>query len=107
MSRAVQLTERAQRQIEKIYEWYAIRASAGAERWYAALLDCLHSLLQQGENCPVAAESEQFPVELREAVFGVRKRVTHRVLFVLRPESIVIYAVRHLAQDDVHPGILE
>ena len=37
--------------------------------------------------------------EIREMLFGVGRRKTHRAVFRIRKDRVVVYAIRHLAQD--------
>jgi hypothetical protein len=74
-----------------------------AERWLSALLKIFDAVCQNPGDYPLADESARFPFELRQATFGAGRKATHRCLFVPRPESVVIYAIRHLAQDELDP----
>ncbi len=107
MNRSVRLTSRAQSQVQHAFDWYAGSSSAVAQHWYEALIDCLKRLPTIAHTCPLAAESPKFPVPIREVTFGSGRKKTHRILFVVRPDAIIVYAVRHLAQDDVSPDNLE
>ena len=49
----------------------------------------------------LARESEFLPVELRQMLYGSGKRTTHRILFVIREQTIVIYQIRHVGMRDV------
>ena len=49
----------------------------------------------------LARESEFLPVELRQMLYGSGKRTTHRILFVIREQTIVNYQIRHVGMRDV------
>jgi hypothetical protein len=49
----------------------------------------------------LARELRKFAFDLRESLFGVRRRPTHRVLFRIVVDVVEILAVRHVAQDDI------
>lgn len=99
----VRLTDRANRQVREAHQWYAQRSLSAAERWHESLMRCLRSLTAHASHCPLAAESSLFPVPVHEITFGSGRRKSHRVLFVIRPELIVVHSVRHLAQDEIDP----
>lgn len=107
MSRPVILTEPAFEHFRRNAQWWATHHSVEqAERWYAGFLKELESLEDNPERCPLARENVNFPYELRELHYGVGPRSTHRALFIIRPDSVLILAIRHAAQDDVTPDDL-
>ena len=55
------------------------------------------------ERFPLADEDDTFPYPLREMLYGLGRTKTHRVLFVVRPNAVVIYAIRHVAQEQFNP----
>jgi len=46
-------------------------------------------------------ESEFLPVELRQMLYGSGRRTTHRILFIIREQTIVVYQIRHVAMRDI------
>ncbi|HEV3003354.1 MAG TPA: hypothetical protein VGX78_02790, partial [Pirellulales bacterium] len=56
------------------------------------------------ERCGLAAESSDFPYEVRELYFGLRSKPTHRVLFTVAETTVVVLTVRHVARSAVKPG---
>ena len=60
----------------------------------------MKTLLKQPERCPVAAESNAFPVEIRELLYGRRKSGKHRIIFQIEADTVYILYVRHTARDD-------
>lgn len=50
---------------------------------------------------PLAREKDAFPIEIRELRYGLGRRPTHRAVFAIRPNVVVIYAIQHLAQRDL------
>ena len=104
MSRPVILQREAEEQIVAAARWWAEQRSAEqAERWYAGILEAIDSLGQTAAQYPPARENEHFPYELRQMNFGLGNRSTHRVLFVIRSDSVFVLTVRHAAQDDWDP----
>lgn len=56
------------------------------------------------DRLPYSQENDRFPLELRQLVFRVGAKPTHRMVFAIRDERVVVYAIRHLAQDDLKVG---
>jgi hypothetical protein len=46
------------------------------------------------------------PIEIRELAYGLGRKPTHRALFAIRPDAVIVYAIRHTAQADVTPDDL-
>lgn len=107
MSRTVILTQPAFDDLRRNARWWAEhRSLEQAERWYDGFLAKLDFLETDAERCSLARENPEFPFELRELLFGLGSRPTHRALFTIRPSTVVVLAIRHAAQDAVTPGDL-
>jgi len=61
----VVLNDRAEKQLEEAYLWYAERSPGNAVKWYNGSLDAIDSLRTNPARCQIAAESHLFPVEVR------------------------------------------
>ena len=101
MKREVVLTATAQQQMNAAADWYAEENPNIAANWFDGLIARLNSLSDNPEQHAVARESEFLPVELRQMLYGSGKRITHRVLFVIREQRIVVYQIRHVAMQDL------
>jgi plasmid stabilization system protein ParE len=98
----VHLTAKALGDIEDCRTWWAEHRSAEqAERWHRACEAALDTLSDCAGRCPLAQENRRAPVELSQLAFGVGTRRTHRLVFVIRPDRIVVYRLQHLAQKDL------
>jgi plasmid stabilization system protein ParE len=107
MTYRVLLTERARRDLEAACTWWAQnRSHEQAQRWYAGFAAAIRSLRQNPERCPRAQENEILPCELRQLNYGVGRRPTHRAVFTIREDEVLVLRVRHLAQDQLSPGDL-
>src|SRR4051794_194114 len=63
----VDLSDRAQGDIAAIYDWLSTQyAGEAGERWFAALRAAIESLARLPSRCPVAPESRDSPVEVRQ-----------------------------------------
>ena len=101
MKREVFLTKTAKRQMNAAADWYAEQNPSVADTWFNGLLARVNSLDDNPLQYALARKSEFLPVELRQMLYGSGKRTTHRILFVIREQTIVIYQIRHVAMRDV------
>lgn len=84
--------------------WWAKNRSADqAQRWFSGIYDAFDTLQQNPERCPLARENSLFPIELREFRYGIGSHPTHRVIFTVRPGTVVILTIRHTSQGDLEP----
>jgi len=104
MTYDVVLTDRAYDEMNAAYLWWAEhRSPLQADKWYNAFADAIASLSVNLERCPLARENDRFPLEIRNLYFGIGRRRTHRAVFTIRPEMVLVMTVRHLAQRDLTP----
>jgi plasmid stabilization system protein ParE len=105
MAHAVRITARALREIDEALAWLARRSRAAAARWHARLTEAINSLGNNSERCGLAPESEWYPGELRQLLYGKRRGV-YRILFEVRGDTVHVLRVRHSTQDFLGPGEL-
>jgi plasmid stabilization system protein ParE len=103
MKYEVFLTDRALQDLDAAFEWYKANAPEVAGRWYNGFLDALQSLEENPALHALARENHLFPVEVRNLLYGVGRRKTHRAIFVIRPDKVVVEAIRHFSQRDIIP----
>lgn len=101
MTYPVLLTQRAETQLNEAAQWYAQQAQDVADAWFHGFVQAIVSLETNPKLHSLAREDEAFPFELRQLLYGLGKRKTHRALFVVHADRVVVHAVRHLAQDDL------
>ena len=65
-----------------------------AASWYNALEKKVQTLQSHPHRCPVAAENDKFPEEIRELLHGTRRQ-RYRIIFTIRQETVHILYVRH------------
>jgi plasmid stabilization system protein ParE len=89
--------------IRDVVRWIREHQSpAAAAKWYNALEKKVETLKTHPRRCPLAAESDKFPEEIRELLHG-RRRQKYRVLFAIREDAVHVIYVRHGAQDEIEP----
>jgi plasmid stabilization system protein ParE len=101
MSGNVVLARKAAREIEQQFTWLAERSETKANRWRNSLLEAIDSLEDNPERCPEAPEAE-WHEGLRQLLHG-KRRQSHRILFEIRGDTVVVLRVRHSAQDFLRP----
>jgi plasmid stabilization system protein ParE len=91
----------AERGIREAYRWIAEnRSPAAAVKWYNALEKKVQTLRSQPRRCPVAAENDKFPEEIRVLLHGQRQH-KYRIIFTIREDAVHVLYVRHGAQDEI------
>jgi hypothetical protein len=78
--------------------WAKNRSAEQANRWYTGVVRRLLDLEHHPERHRLAFEDGLWPYQLRQIVFGLGRRPSHRELFVVRSADVVVLRVRHLAQ---------
>lgn len=102
MTYRVVFTQRASDEMDAAARWWAEHRSAQqAARWYAGFSEAIFSLTEFPERCSLARENGRFPYEIRELNFGLGSHPTHRAVFTVRPDVVLILTIRHSAQEDL------
>lgn len=99
MSLPIAVSQRAKRDVQKIWEWIAARSSSGADSWLTAFEECLSCLQDSASASMLAPESEDLGVELRQRLFKTRRGNTYRLVFMIQARVIYVVAVRGTGQD--------
>ncbi len=81
--------------------WAKQHSPSQAERWYDEFSAAIEAIPEQPLRHPLARENDLFPFELHALHLGVSSRPTHRALFTIRPDAIVVLAVRGAAANDL------
>ncbi|MEK7830040.1 MAG: type II toxin-antitoxin system RelE/ParE family toxin [Acidobacteriota bacterium] len=98
MSFRIVLETRADREIEDAYHWMAQLSPERALDWYCDILERIETLQNNPFRCPIAAENNSFPEEIRHLIFG-----QYRILFTVRDETVHVLRVRHGRRDYAMP----
>ena len=101
MTYQIAIEATAERQIRAIVRWKTQNASPTvAARWYNGLLKKVATLRTHPARCPIAAENDKFPLEIRELLYGRRRNVI-RIIFTIRGDAVSILYVYHSAQQEL------
>jgi plasmid stabilization system protein ParE len=94
------ITGPAKRDIRVAYEWWKENRSAEqADRWYKGILDASRSLGKKPERCTFAVETDLLAQGVRQLHYGLKRRPTHRIVFAIEDDTVVILRVRHASQN--------
>lgn len=101
MTFRVLLTDKADADVDSILRWFHDqRATEAGRRWFAQLMDRLDTLEQHPDRCPLAAESEDVGLDVRELLVG-RRRYKYRILFTVSERNVTILRVWHSSRDAI------
>jgi plasmid stabilization system protein ParE len=89
--------------LEQALWWSENRSAEQAYDWLEGFEQALASLSVSPERCSVARESDAFNFVLRELRYGLGRKATHRAVFEVRDDEVIVYSIRHLAQRDLTP----
>lgn len=104
MNYKVLITSRAGLQLAACARWWSeCRSADQAARWLDGFEEAIVSLRENPERHGLARENGlyELPYPVRQLLYGIGKRPTHRAVFEVRGDTVYIVAVRHLAQDDL------
>jgi plasmid stabilization system protein ParE len=95
MSWRVRTTQRAERDILDIHRWIleVERRPIEARRWLDGARQAITSLSEHPARCPLAPEAQEPRREIRQLLFH-----SHRMLFFVRAEEVLILHVRHASR---------
>jgi plasmid stabilization system protein ParE len=104
MKYRVELAATAKADIRQTTPWLCDQvSSAAADKWLSGLLKGIQTLENQPLRCPLAAENEKFPQEIRELLHGRRKHSKYRIIFEIIDITVYVLYVRHTARDELEP----
>ena len=81
----------AEREIRSAVRWRTEHGSPTvAARWYNGLIKKIDTLRRHPSRCPLAAETDKFPEEIRELLYGRGGKRTHkhRIIFTIRDDAV-------------------
>ena len=98
---SLRITDVAERDIQRNFEWWRDNRSAEqAARWCEGIFPAIATLTKMPRRCSLAREADFHDIELRQLQFGIGRRSTHRILFTIDGDAVVILKVLHNAQKD-------
>jgi plasmid stabilization system protein ParE len=102
----IELAVSAKADIRGQAQWLRENISpAAATKWVDGLYEVIDTLQTRPMRFPVAAESDKFPEEIHEMLYGKRgkRQHKHRIIFTIREDTVYVLYVRHTARDELEP----
>lgn len=81
--------------------WAEHRDVDEALRWLDGFEKALLKLDQNPDQHPLARENGEFPFDLRQMLYGLSRKPTHRAVFEIRGQDVIVHGIRHLARRDL------
>ena len=103
MSTEVELSFRAEKDLDAILAWISGRSPQGARMWLARWKEVCRFLSDRPESCLLAPENSDHEEEIRHIVFKTRSGRRYRALFVIRGHRVFVTNLRGPGQDLVPP----
>jgi len=91
---AVLLTSQASLDLEAAALWIAEDFPSRALRWFDGISTHILKLADFPTRWPLAPESREFSVEIRQTIYG-KRRGRYRVLFTVKNETVYVLHIRH------------
>jgi plasmid stabilization system protein ParE len=107
MSFRVQMTERAQADLDRLIQVLSERSPEAAARFAARFHEALSRLETNPFASGLAFENPHFAEELRHLLIRTQKRRAYRALYVVRETEVVIVAVRAPGERPISPSDIE
>jgi plasmid stabilization system protein ParE len=90
----VEISKKANRDLDAILEWVAAReAGIAGGRWVQGLYNAIASLSVMPSRCMLAEENASFPFEVRQLLYG-DKTLAFRILFSVEDDVVKVLRVR-------------
>ncbi|MCH8828420.1 MAG: type II toxin-antitoxin system RelE/ParE family toxin [Planctomycetes bacterium] len=102
MELPVRFTRRTSKELHRIADWYNDQSAGLGAKWLRGIQQAIASLSENPERCGLSHEADLFPFELHELHYGVGRRKTHRVLFRIVDDEVVMLGIRHFSQQDLN-----
>jgi toxin ParE1/3/4 len=95
MAYVVNITSRAERDIDHVYGQINAEHSAAALKWYGGLKEAILSLEEHPNRCPVTRKKD----ELRHLLYGHKPHIYRVIYRVLEKQKLVeVLHIRHGAR---------
>ena len=101
MAYHVEVTVRAARDLDYLYQQIHATESLAAARWYNGLEEAIYTLERFPRRCPLAPEAKKIKRPVRHLLYG-RKPNVYRVLYDIDGprKAVRVLTIRHGAMDE-------
>ena len=82
-----------------------VGGASGCWRWLDGFEQAITALAENPEQHGLARENYfyELPYSVRQLLYGLGSRPTHRAVFEVRGDTVFVLAIRHLALADLAP----
>jgi plasmid stabilization system protein ParE len=98
---AVNVTGPAEKDIQEAYGWLHAEFPEAAERWFEGIFEAIYGLESFPLRCSLAPESSDHQEQIRQLIYA-----SHRILFAVRSQKVIILRPALLAESRSHRGHL-
>lgn len=96
------ITRSARIDLQKTYDWWSKhRSKPEAARWFLGIHYAIQSLTDDPERFTFALEADLSESGIRQMLFGLGRRKSHRIVYAVQDQCVVILRIRHTSQDDL------
>jgi plasmid stabilization system protein ParE len=100
----VVVTHLAEQDIQAAHDWWAEHRSAEqAARWYRGINAAIKTLERSPDRCSVATEEDLLAQGVRQFLYGLGRKRTHRIVFAIDGDEVIVFRVRHTSQAALSP----
>jgi plasmid stabilization system protein ParE len=104
----VHISDLAESDIDSAYRWCRDnRSSDQANRWFHQIHEAVETLSKMPFRCPRCDDTKLSDAEIRQLLFGIGRRPTHRIVFEIDEDKVIILRVRQVAQKSLQIEDLE
>lgn len=99
---------RAIHDVDRILDWMANEKNSlrGAARWLDVYESALAGLAKDPHKYPAAQENEEVEHDLRQILFGTKRGLTYRAVFIIENDEVFVVRVRGPGQANLQPDEL-
>ena len=100
MTYRLTVTTPAENDVRECHQWWwENRSEDQADRWLTGINRAIQSLKHSPLMYGYATERLLMKHEIRQMLFGLGRRPSHRILFEVIHDEVVIFRVRAIAED--------
>jgi plasmid stabilization system protein ParE len=103
MSYRVELSRRAERDVDQILSWIHERSPQGAASWFKCWTKVLSGIEDHPNLALLAPEDEHHDEDIHNRTFKTRSGRKYRVIFVIRDDVVFVTHVRGAGQGMIPP----
>ena len=101
----VRISDLADADIQNAFDWWKENRDVNqAESWYVDILTAIASLSTMPQRCVVVRGTERFDRDVHQLLFGISSKPTHRILFGIEGNQVIVFRVRGMRQRDLKTG---